>query len=455
MNPTDLIVVIPGIMGSTLEKGEKPFWSNRLGALAESILHLTRNIDYLRVPDGLGDDHPDDGVVPTDLMGNIHVVPGLWSPVQGYGTLVSRLRSIGFQDIPNSTSAPNLVLFPYDWRLSNRYNARRLKAVVERALSRWREAAPQNKYAQVTFVCHSMGGLIARWYIAVEGGAEVTNKLITFGTPYRGSLKAVLTLANGPVPALAKVGVDLHSAVLSLPSAHQLLPSYACVERDGELHHIDGQEIPGVPTKAVTDAMNFYRRLEAAELHIKNNPMRHAVIGTMQRTATSLTVTHGNLIVHHTLNGDDHRGDGTVPAASIPKGTQLDDNTLRRVAEKHGSLQTNRAALDEMEAIVTAKPITFKAPSDTEIAVTSPEIVTSADDVVLEVSCARTPQVVAIEITNEQDIVLSKFSRPIRESAQAVTLRALPPGGYIIRVRTALSGSEPGVSSPLLVWPSA
>ncbi|MGW4125888.1 esterase/lipase family protein [Nocardia sp. NPDC004711] len=454
MSPKDLIVVIPGIMGSTLEKDGKPFWSNRLGALADSILHLNRNVDYLCVPDGLGDDHPDDGVVPTDLMGNIHVVPGLWSPVQGYGTLVSRLRRIGFNDIPNSSSAPNLVLFPYDWRLSNRYNARRLKTVVERALTRWREAAPQNQQAQVTFVCHSMGGLVARWYIAVEGGAEVTNKLITFGTPYRGSLKAVLTLANGPVPALAKVGVNLHPAVLSLPSTHQLLPSYACVERDGELHHIDVQEVPGVPSKAVTDAMNFYRCLEAAELHTEYNPMRHAVIGTMQRTITSLTVTNGNLVVNHTLNGEDHGGDGTVPAASIPKGIQLDDNTLRRVTEKHGSLQTNRAALDEMEAIVTARPIAFKAPSDTDIAVAVPEIATSEEDIVLEVSSVRTPQAVVIEITNEQNITLSKFTQVIRESGQTVTLRALPPGGHVIRVRAA-GGQQAGVSSPLLVWPSA
>ncbi|NRH35836.1 hypothetical protein FEZ59_29720 [Rhodococcus sp. MS13] len=455
VSSTDLVVVIPGIMGSTLAKDGKPFWSNKIGALFDTIFHHNRNIDYLRVPESLGDEHPGDGVTPTGLMGNIHVVPGLWSPVQGYGALVDRLRKIGFRDRTDGPSeAPNLVLFPYDWRLSNRFNARQLKTVVERALQRWRESSPHNRDARVTFVCHSMGGLIARWFIAVEGGAEITNKLITFGTPYRGSLKAVATLADGPVPWLAKVGVDLHSAVRSLPSAHQLLPSYACVERDGELHHIEGLEIPGVPTMAIDDAVDFYHRLETAELQTTNAPMRHAIIGTKQPTATSVVVEHRQLVVHNTLNGVDHGGDGTVPAASIPKGVPLDDNTLRRVAEKHGSLQTNRAALDEMEAILTSRPVTFKASDDTNISVAAPEIVSTREPVTIGISCAHTPQAVVVSVTDELGTTLSRFNRVIRESNQTVAIPALPPGGHIIQVRAANSSQALGVSSPLVVWPS-
>ncbi len=455
VSPTDLVVVIPGIMGSTLAKNGKPLWSNKLGALAGITFHPNRNVSSLRVPEGIGDDHPGDGVTATGLMGNIHVVPGLWSPVQGYGALVDRLRKIGFRNTTDEASeSPNLVVFPYDWRLSNRFNARHLKTVVERELLRWRESSPDNRDARVIFVCHSMGGLIARWYIAVEGGAEVTNKLITFGTPYRGSLKAVATLADGPVPWLAKVGVDLHSAVLSLPSAHQLLPSYACVEHDGELHHIEGLKIPGVPTAAIDDAVAFYHRLETAELQTANAPTRHAIIGTKQPTATSLAIAHGQLIVHNTLNGVDHSGDGTVPAASIPRGVQLDDNTLRRVAEKHGSLQTNRAALDEMEAILTSRPVTFKASDDADISVAAPEIVSTREPVTIGISCAHTPQAVVVSVTDELGTTLSRFNRVIRESNQTVAIPALPPGGHIIQVRAANSSQALGVSSPLVVWPS-
>ncbi len=456
MTIKDLVVVIPGIMGSTLAKDGKPFWSNKIGPMTSSILHLSRNIDYLRVPAGLCDDHPNDGVDAVDLMGNIHLVPGLWSPVQGYGALVTRLERIGFhRALGGESSASNLVLFPYDWRLSNRYNARRLKTVVETSLGRWREASPNNREAKVIFICHSMGGLVARWYIAVEGGAEVTRKLITLGTPFRGSLKAVATLANGPLPALGRVGVDLHSAVAHLPSAHQLLPSYACLDRGGVLKTIEGHDLPGVPSNAIDDGMAFYRELEKAEQEPGTNPMVHAIIGTKQSTLASISVHGDTFAVHDLIDGTDHGGDGTVSAASIPKGRQLDDNTLRRVAEKHGSLQVNRAALDEIEQIITSQPVTFKTAVSTEIAVSVPEIVNASEPIALGISCTVWPRAVIVSVTDEQGRTHSQSNKVIRENTQIVKLAGLPPGGHIIRVWAANNMKESAVSSPVLVWPTS
>lgn len=80
--------------------------------MTSSILHLSRNIDYLRVPAGLCDDHPNDGVDAVDLMGNIHLVPGLWSPVQGYGALVTRLERIGFHRALGGEFGLQLGAFP-------------------------------------------------------------------------------------------------------------------------------------------------------------------------------------------------------------------------------------------------------------------------------------------------------------------------------------------------------
>ena len=42
-----------------------------------------------------------------------------------------------------------------------------------------------------------MGGLVSRYYLEVLGGWRDTRRLITFGTPYRGSLNAVDFAANG------------------------------------------------------------------------------------------------------------------------------------------------------------------------------------------------------------------------------------------------------------------
>ena len=84
----------------------------------------------------------------------------------------------------------NLLPIAYDWRLSNRYTAQWIKPTVESALERWRAQGTAYADAQLVFVCHSMGGLVARWYIEKCGGVEITRKLITLGTPYRGAAKA-------------------------------------------------------------------------------------------------------------------------------------------------------------------------------------------------------------------------------------------------------------------------
>ena len=115
-------------------------------------------------------------------------------------------------------------MFAYDWRLSNRWTAELLKERVESALTRWRESAPERSDAKVVFVCHSMGGLVARWYLDVLGGAEIARALVTLGTPHRGALKALEQLVNGVRKGPGPLKVDLTGFARSLPSSYELLP---------------------------------------------------------------------------------------------------------------------------------------------------------------------------------------------------------------------------------------
>ena len=76
-----------------------------------------------------------------------------------------------------------------------------------------------------------MGGLVARYFLECMDWWKYTRALITFGTPYRGSLNTILDfLANGFVK---KVGpfkmLDLSELLRSLTSVYQLLPIYPCV----------------------------------------------------------------------------------------------------------------------------------------------------------------------------------------------------------------------------------
>jgi triacylglycerol esterase/lipase EstA (alpha/beta hydrolase family) len=63
-------------------------------------------------------------------------------------------------------------------------------ALGESWLKAWRESSG-NKDAKLILVGHSMGGVISRYYLECLDGWRDTRTLVTFGTPYRGSLKAI------------------------------------------------------------------------------------------------------------------------------------------------------------------------------------------------------------------------------------------------------------------------
>jgi triacylglycerol esterase/lipase EstA (alpha/beta hydrolase family) len=79
-----------------------------------------------------------------------------------------------------------------------------------------------------------MGGLIARYYLEVLGGWQTCRALITFGTPYRGSVNSLDFLANG----YKKSFLDLTEVMRSFTSVYQLLPIYEMVNVDGQYRRI-------------------------------------------------------------------------------------------------------------------------------------------------------------------------------------------------------------------------
>src|SRR5262249_1730718 len=64
-----------------------------------------------------------------------------------------------------------------------------------------------------------MGGLVARWYLEHRGGAAITRKLSTLGTPYRGAAKALEQLVNGVHPQVAfRLGPPKASGLRNAPA---------------------------------------------------------------------------------------------------------------------------------------------------------------------------------------------------------------------------------------------
>jgi hypothetical protein len=84
-------------------------------------------------------------------------------------------------------------------------------------------------------------------------------------------------------------------------------------------------------SSARRDAALFYQELEEAEsTDAGTEARRHAIIGTRQPTSTSASLSDGRYVFSELLGHRDLAGDGTVSAASGPKGIALDDNSIRR-----------------------------------------------------------------------------------------------------------------------------
>jgi pimeloyl-ACP methyl ester carboxylesterase len=335
----DVVVLLPGILGSVLERDGKEVWAPTPGAALRALWSLGRSLTGLRLDSDPLDVDDVDGVVATRLMPDVHIIPGLWG-IDGYSSISAMITGT-FDVVPGQTFIP----FPYDWRRDNRVAARQLAAVALPALRRQRQDNPD---AKLVLIGHSMGGLVARYFLECLDGWKDTRMLITFGTPYRGSLNAVGFLANGFEKKVGPFKVaDLTELLRSLTSVYQLLPIYPCIdEGDGRLVR------PGETTKVThLDAararvaeQEFHREIErAVAARSDADPYTiHPVVGLTQATIQSARRrADGTVELLQTYEDEDLDGDGTVPRVSATP-IELDDRAIDQgvyAPERHASLQ--------------------------------------------------------------------------------------------------------------------
>lgn len=357
----DLVVLLPGISGSVLQKDGKDLWAISGQAVWQMLTQSGELIHNLK----LSQDDPEaesleDGVHATAVVQDTHLIPGLWK-IDGY-TQTARLITDNFDVLPGDIyndpddKAANFYPFPYDWRRDNRASARILKKLIDQRLKCWREISGAAD-AKVILMAHSMGGLVSRYYLEVLEGWQDSRALFTFGTPYRGSLKAVNFLANG----YKQLFLDLTEVLRSLTSIYQLLPIYKVININGDYHRIaELDHLPNIDKLRAQDALAFHREIEAAvERHRQDQDyLRSFVIvpisGVHQPTLQSATLINDKLTASEELpvvlqnRSDLGDGDGTVPRVSaipIERSQELDNFFI---AEQHSSLQNQAQVLDNL-----------------------------------------------------------------------------------------------------------
>jgi hypothetical protein len=260
------IIAIPGILGSKLRDpttGDLAWGAFQGGAAdparAEGARLIALPIDAVRALADLRDE-----LTPSGVLDTLRIeLAGIPIDIQAYAGILATLGAGGYRDESLGLAGEvdyggdhfTCFQFDYDWRRDNVENAQRLHAFIEE-----KRAYLQREYARrygivdadVKFdvVAHSMGGLLARYYLMygaqelpADGsapaltweGARRVSRVILIGPPNAGSAEALLQLVEG-----RKIGPTLpyYSPALlgTFPSIYQLLPRarHAAVLWDGD-----------------------------------------------------------------------------------------------------------------------------------------------------------------------------------------------------------------------------
>jgi len=235
------IIIIPGILGSRLKNkntGEE-VWP-KLGHASDD-LDLPISTDLKANTDDL---------IATEVVDKAKL--GFLIPeISVYEDLITTLeKNAGYKrgniDAPDpGGDQDTFYLFSYDWRRDNIDAAQLLAEKIDELKKKL-----DKPNLQFNLLCHSLGGLIARYYLMYGStdvlghhdatvtwkGSKNVNKLVMVGTPNEGSMDALRSLVEGysvyggdrkRIGFLTKID---SIAAASMPAVFQLLPHHGTEE---------------------------------------------------------------------------------------------------------------------------------------------------------------------------------------------------------------------------------
>lgn len=305
----DPVILVPGILGTELKRGEEVLWSNPTRMLAEvsdSFMdELQMNSDGNSVYD----------IRFTDTIRRLRL--GVFPLFDYFDGLVKEFEQNGF------TENINLFVFPYDWRLDITTSSRLLGEKINQVLA-------QTGGDKVDIVAHSMGGLLTKQYI-LESGQDKVDTVVFVGTPHQGAPDAAKTLLFGDNLGIQFVFSFLNPERIkhiaqNMISIYQLLPSRAYLAANGGYFNdaAAGKILNFSETKdwLANRSVNAGHLTRGDNFHSDTLDNFSAPSVNMFSISGCQTPTIGQIIRRNAkANGDEHSlrlvaGDGTVPLAS-------------------------------------------------------------------------------------------------------------------------------------------
>ena len=347
----NLIILLPGITGSVLQKDNKDVWAisgisfwQFLTSYGKSIKNLALDDDS-EIVDDLGD-----GITATRLVDDFTMIPGLIKQdgYTGLRRMITKRFKVKIGNIFSPSEDANYFEFPYDWRRTNVYNANKLKRFIDSQLHIFRKYS-QIKDAKVILIGHSMGGLISRYYLEVLEGWRDCKALFTLGTPHRGAVNTLGFLSNG----YTKFNFDFTEIMRSFNSVYELLPTYKCISINGNFKKVlELENIPNLSLKKAKKSDQFHREiLNFVEKNRKKNEFLQngynviPIVGTSQPTYQTAYFKGSKLELTDSPPNDLPSfladGDGTVPRISAIPWELSSDSRNSFTPAIHASIQND------------------------------------------------------------------------------------------------------------------
>lgn len=248
------VIVIPGILGSKLRDEETGavVWGAFAGQYADPQSPQGARLVALPMREGAPLNELRDNVVPAGALDRLRVsILGLPVELSEYIQILGTLGVGGFRDetlglagaINYGDKHFTCFQFDYDWRRDNAENAARLhrfilekRAYVQREIEK--RFGVRNYNVKFDIVAHSMGGLLARYYLRYGdaplpangslppltwAGSRYVERAILIAPPNAGAVEALLNLTRGRSfgPFLPRYSAALLG---TMPAIYELLP---------------------------------------------------------------------------------------------------------------------------------------------------------------------------------------------------------------------------------------
>jgi pSer/pThr/pTyr-binding forkhead associated (FHA) protein len=293
------VVFIPGFAGSTLWHGSEKIWPSRQALTQIDLMSMDRPLEA------------------KGLVNEVVIVPNLIKQEQ-YGCLTDYLKENLHYEAGN-----DLMEFAYDFRQDNRESAKKLAEAIDS----WNVKGP------ITIIAHSMGCLVARYFIERLGGKGKVERVIFLGGPHAGTPYAFASLLKGPnLLPLGLFNERLRKLLATYPSWYQILPTYQFVADQRSAFDVLSEESWAVERhRPLLKLARDFR----AELGCRSSVPSVCVFGYGIKTITSATVEREpDGICEKAALTVTPSGDGMIPEVS----GVIEASEIHPVRQHHGSL---------------------------------------------------------------------------------------------------------------------